>query len=96
MSDELNIGAIYLKEILDKLVADNILNEKIQYKCDECSSTEILDEDNLEELLRESDTKGKFECFECFNLINPATDKTGYIYYDVINYDWLKEVINNE
>ncbi|APR02631.1 hypothetical protein CLQ_14363 (plasmid) [Clostridium botulinum Af84] len=80
LADDLNIKVEEIKILLDELVERNILKEKFQYICPTCRDTTIMDNELLQEFIIED---GCFECDNCFDLINPNKDKTGYVFYDI-------------
>lgn len=91
MSEKLNIDVSDLEKILDDMFLKNLIDKKIEYKCESCHETEILNEDLLNKLMDDYGEYGYFQCGVCFNAVNIDTNKTGYVYFDVINYNKLKE-----
>ena len=90
LADYLEVDPKEIEPLLNELCEKGILEEKIQYICKRCHETTILDKKLLEELIEESEDNC-FVCDECENFINPETDKTGYIFYDVLDEQLLKQ-----
>lgn len=93
LSIELNVEKLILKEILDKLVQDKLIEELIQYYCPVCSDTFIMSNDDLEEFA-DADEDGLFECESCMRDIDLEEHKTGFIYYDILDEEKLKGMLD--
>lgn len=86
LANDLKVETKYVEFYLNELCEKGILIEKIEYICPNCTKTTILNNDLLEELL---DGEVTFECENCCDEINPNKNKTGFVYYDVINKEGL-------
>lgn len=86
LADDLEVEPKDIKPLLKELCEKEILEEKIEYICKRCYYTTILNKELLEEISTEN---GSFECDNCEGFINSKTDKTGYIFYDVIDDEKL-------
>lgn len=84
LADDLGVEPKDIENLLNELCEKEILEEKIEYICKRCHETTILSKKLLEELTEESEDNC-FECDNCESFVNPETDKTGYIYYDVLD-----------
>ena len=90
LAKDLDVDWKKLKFYLDELSNKNILEEKIEYICPNCGSTEILNKELLLELIEESDEEDCIDCEECCNTYDYKNNKTGNIFYDVKDYSALK------
>lgn len=79
IANDLNIDLKYIELYLNELCEDNILIKKIQYSCPKCGDTTIMDNELLNEIIKD----GYFECDNCMEFINPNKNITGYVYYDI-------------
>lgn len=86
----LNINTQNIEPLLKQLVNKDILTEKIQYQCPYCKEVTSLDKNLLNELLEENEGE-TFRCDSCTGYINPETNKTGFVYYDIKDMKGLKE-----
>lgn len=91
LAEKINCTTKDIEPLLEELVEKDILIKKTQYICPTCHETTIMDEEYLKEILEYSDEDGKFACDNCDDYIDPKTDTTGFIFYDVKDYDLLKK-----
>lgn len=63
-----------------------IIIEKKEYICTCCSDTTVLSNEDLNNILEED----SFMCDNCCEYINPITDVTGFVYYDIEDSNALK------
>lgn len=90
LADDLKVEIETIEPLLNELVTKNILKEKIQYICPNCGDTTTMDNELLKEVVDEEEGEC-FECDNCMNFINPLKNRTGYVFYDILD----KEQLNN-
>lgn len=86
LANDIGAETKYVEFYLKELCELGLLKRKIQYICPTCNEITTMDDELLAEFLNED---GYLECDNCLDLINPKKDRTGYIYYDVLDYDKL-------
>ena len=92
LAEDINTSIEQIEPYLKELCKNGILTEMIEYICPVCHGREILDDDLLNEYLKQNGEDGYFQCEYCLSCtINPKVNITGYIYYDIENRERLKE-----
>lgn len=87
LADDLDEDVNNIEFYLNELCSLGIMTEEKQYICNNCGDTTILTNDDLSNLLED----GYFMCDNCCEPINPLTDVTGFIYYDIDDVSALEE-----
>ena len=90
LAKDLSIGIKDIEILLNELCDRDILEEQVQYICKKCHDVTIIDKHLLKDLVDENEDNC-FECDNCGEFINPNTDITGYLFYDIKNEQALIE-----
>lgn len=90
LAKDLSIGIKDIEILLNELCDRDILEEQVQYICKKCHDVTIIDKNLLKDLVDENEDNC-FECDNCGEFINPNTDITGYLFYDIKNEQALIE-----
>lgn len=86
LASDLNEDANKIEFYLNELCNLGIIIEKKEYICTCCSDTTVLNNKDLNNILEED----SFMYDNCCEYINPITDVTGFVYYDIEDSNALK------
>lgn len=89
LANDLNMSYEDISPLLEELCGSEGLKEKNEYICPVCRDTCVLDNKLLMDIIVEENC---FECEECGNLVDVLKNKTGYVFYDILNRE---DLINN-
>jgi len=86
LADDLDVEYKEIEPLLEELCNNKILIKKTEYICNTCKNTIILTDSMLKELMKDADY---LECEECSCSINQKLNKSGFIYYDIVDMESL-------